>query len=86
MKYQMVLIEWLDSRQPSTGWQFLEAMETPKACRCLSVGWLLDEGEEQIVIAAHMSDIDQDGQVMGVVVIPSCSVLKKTLIEEKGVG
>jgi hypothetical protein len=78
VKYPMVLIEWLDSRQPSIGWQFVENMEMPKPCKCLSVGWLLDEGEDQIVIAAHMNDMDQDDQVMGVMVIPSCSVLKKT--------
>jgi hypothetical protein len=77
-KYPMVLIEWLDSRQPSTGWQFVENMEIPMPCKCLSVGWLLAEGENQTVIAAHRNDMDQDDQVMGVMVIPSCSVLKKT--------
>jgi hypothetical protein len=84
IKYQMVLIEWVDSRQPSSDWQFLEGLEMPKPCKCLSVGWLLDESKDQTVIAAHINDIGHDDQVMGVMVIPLCSILKKTLIEEKG--
>lgn len=74
----LVLIEWLDSRQPSQGWQFLEDIDMPKACKCMSVGWLLDEDAGRVVIAAHRNVQDKDNQVMGVMVIPSCSILKKT--------
>jgi hypothetical protein len=77
-EYQMVLVEWLDSRQPTRGWQFLEDMKMPKSCRCLSVGWLLDEDADRVVIAAHRNDQDQDDQVMGIMVIPSGSIKKMT--------
>lgn len=74
----MVLIEWLDSRQPFSGWQFLEDLEMPKSCKCLSVGWLLEEDADRVVIAAHLGDMSRGGQVMGVMAIPMRSVLKKT--------
>ena len=53
----------------------------PKACKCISVGWLLDEDAERVVIAAHRNDQDQDDQVMGVMAIPSCSILKKSSLK-----
>ena len=59
----------------------MENMEISTPCKYLSMGWLLEEGEEQIVIAGHFNDIGLDDQVMGVMVIPSCSILKKTLLK-----
>ncbi|OGP74927.1 MAG: hypothetical protein A2Y80_08225 [Deltaproteobacteria bacterium RBG_13_58_19] len=81
IKYQMVLIEWLDSRQPFTGWQFLEDMEIPNSCKCSSVGWLLEEDVDRVVIAAHLGDLNRNGQAMGVMVIPLCAIQKKTLLK-----
>lgn len=81
IEHQMVLIEWLDSRQPTQGWQFLEDLEIPKACKCISMGWLLDEDAERVVIAAHRNDQDQNDQVMGIMVIPSCSIQKKIILK-----
>jgi len=78
IKYSMVLIEWVDSRQPTKGSQFLEDMEMPSTSKCLSIEWLLDEDAERVVIAVHRNDQDQYDQVMGVMVIPSCSIKKKT--------
>jgi len=81
VKHKMVLIEWLDSRQPFSGWQFLKDLEMPKSCKCISVGWLLEEDADQVVVAAHLNDLGKDDQVMGVMAIPSCSILKKTLLK-----
>jgi hypothetical protein len=77
----MVLIEWLDSRQPFSGWQFIEDLEVPKSCKCISVGWLLEEDAGRVVIAAHLGDLNRNGQTMGVMVIPLCAILKKTLLK-----
>jgi len=76
MKHQLMLIEWLDSRTPTANWQFLDDAEIPKPCKCISVGFLISDDGTQKVIASHLNDTDTDTQVMGMMSIPSCSIVR----------
>ena len=72
----LVLVEWEDSRQPSSQWQYISSLDMPTVCRCVSVGFLLHEEDGIKVLAANMGDIDSedDMQVTGVIAIPECSI------------
>jgi len=76
MKYRHVLIKWLDSRNPTSNWQFLDDLNPPLPCKCVSVGFLLSEDQSQKILASHINDLDGDIQVMGVMAIPCYCILE----------
>ena len=76
----LVLIEWEDSRQPIPGWMCLSAFDKAEICKCVSVGFLLDDGLDQKVLAPNMADIEDKHniQTSGVIHIPAKCVLRIT--------
>jgi hypothetical protein len=82
----LVLVEWLDSRQPSPRWQYLSRYEPASACLCTSVGWLIHDGPDVKALAPNMADIgdkDDDMQASGIIHIPTPAVKRVVrLIEE----
>ena len=81
----LVLIQWEDSRQPSSSWVRLSDLgsdHTPVLCA--SVGWMVRDTPEVKVICQNMGDIDcdDDMQVSGVMVIPTRCVLSVEKLEE----
>jgi hypothetical protein len=53
----LVLVEWQDSRQPSGGWQWADECGKPEPVKCLTVGWLLQENEDALLIAQNLGDV-----------------------------
>ncbi len=76
----LVIIVWLDSRQPTSTWQWISKIEGQKPVRIKSVGWLIQDTAQQKVLASHLSDPEQDGdqQANGVITIPTRSVCTVT--------
>ena len=70
MEADLVLIEWEDSRQPSSAWRRVSSLEPASAVRCKTVGWLIEDGDV-VVVAQNLGDTDADDpQVSGVMAIP----------------
>lgn len=84
----LVMIEWMDSAQPQSCWKFLADVGTPDSIHCVSVGWLVADGEENKSVVPNMGNInDPDSiQVSGVVTIPVCSIVKITMLQEPTLG
>ena len=59
----MVLIEWLDSRSPFSGWEWLDEREDPQPSTCTTVGWLVKESADGILVAPTIADVDADAAV-----------------------
>ena len=82
-------IEWLDSRQPSSGWQFAEGFEPESVVRVRTLGFVMQEDEKAIAIAQSVA---YDGfrqpvtQISGVMTIPRVCILeiKKIMVTENG--
>jgi len=80
---RLVVIEWLDSRQPVPAWQFIGAIEAPTVCNCLSVGFLVFESDDAKVLAPNLADTDSDDmQASGTITIPNCSIKRVTDISQ----
>ena len=79
-KYQLIKIDWEDSRQPVSEWLYLEDYEKPSAVICQSIGWLIHDGKDVKAIAQNIGDADEKIQVSGVMQIPVCSIKKITEI------
>ena len=80
----LVMIEWVDSRQPSPSWTRLTQFKPEGICDCVSVGFLVYDGEDYKALAANMADIssDENMQASGVINIPTPSITKITPLEE----
>jgi hypothetical protein len=52
----LVLIRWLDSRQPCAAWRYLADVGEPKAVECATVGWLLKDNTD-VKVALVISEI-----------------------------
>ena len=78
------LVEWADSRQPTGQWSRIGELQW-ESCRCYSVGFVVQDDDDVIVLAGSLADIGQDEQVTGVIVIPRASVLRKTAISCKAI-
>ena len=84
-KCPLVLIEWEDSRQPTSHWEYLAEFNNPGVCLCASVGFLLRDLDDTKILASNMADIKskEDVQASGVICIPTSCVKRIKKLEEK---
>lgn len=83
MSADLVMIEWEDSRQPEPGWVRLTDFQPDKACLCVSVGFLVHDGDETKALAPNMADIEGDNmQASGIIYIPTRCVKRIVPLEE----
>jgi len=75
---RLVLVEWLDSRQPAPQWQWTSSLEPALPIKCLSVGFLLRQDRYAVALAPNLGDIDSTGdqQVSGCMTIPRRAVTR----------
>ncbi len=73
---RLVLIEWEDSTQPVSHWQFADEAK-PSIVRIASVGWLLKDGKKLKALAPNVGGLDGKvkAQVCGVISIPTRCVI-----------
>ena len=62
---KLVMIEWRDAVGGTrAGWKPVADMTRDKPHQCRSVGWLVSETEERLVIVPHLTnDNDGDGEL-----------------------
>lgn len=75
---KMVLVEWEDSSQPRSSWVFISDLDEPQIIKCMSVGYLLDDGRDVKTLAlsiGHYDDIDSR-QVNGIMTIPTRCIIR----------
>ncbi|WP_290818255.1 hypothetical protein [Ferrovibrio sp.] len=74
----MVLIEWVDSRQPVPEWRYVSDYDNAmNVIPVMSLGFLIHDGKDVKALAPNLGQIGQDDeQTSGVIRIPSRAVLK----------
>ena len=80
----LVIVEWEDSRQPSGAWKRLSEFKPDGICQCVSVGFLIYDGEDYKTVAPNMADIssDENMQASGLIHIPTTCVTKISPLKE----
>jgi hypothetical protein len=73
-------VEWADSRQPTNVWTRIGEAVQLEFCRCYSVGFVVQDDRDVIVLAANVADVSEEAQATGVIVIPRVAVLKRTTL------
>lgn len=75
-------ITWVDSYGCGPSWRTLD--ELPDACICNSVGWVIRENEEVLVIAPHYSEpSDGDTVYCGEMVIPIACIRERVQLQSR---
>lgn len=70
-----MVVEWLDSRSPESGWRMIEDCEMPRTCKCLTVGYLVVDNKREKVLAQSVADVEYGPlQANGLMVIPAIAI------------
>ena len=79
---RLVMIEWLDSMGVGGEWQCPDCLKDPEPVVCRSVGWIVRETEDYIVVASHhhAGDCNEEAseQVCGTMAITKATVRRIT--------
>src|SRR5215470_10149884 len=77
--YKLVAVEWVDSAQPVSAWQWADDYEMPQIVVCVSVGYLIAETDDAIALAPNLGDIGRERiQASGIIRLPRPAVRKIT--------
>lgn len=77
-KYSPVAIEWKDSSSIQNGWIESGNLDALGVSECLSVGFILSEDKEKVVICANISNANQSNPLVN-----GCMVILKKQITKR---
>lgn len=75
--YPLLYVEWIDASTTGAAWSDVSDLKDVAPAYCRSVGWLIAEGPEHIVLAASIGDDEEDA------VGNDISILKVTIKKRK---
>ncbi len=77
MQWPLVLVRWLDSAAPDSNWISLRDYQGVASLECISVGYLVHEGDGRKTIAPHIAypNDEEQRQGNGLTVIPDQAIL-----------
>jgi hypothetical protein len=80
----LVIIRWLDSRQPCGQWRYLSALPEARPVEVATVGWLLTDTADVKVVCQNVGDLDDPAkaQASGIMTIPTRCVLSVERLTE----
>ena len=82
--YPLVLVEWIDAASRGIRrWMTVEDVADFEEYRCVSVGWLIAESKDYIVVAPHVSpdeDIARLSDVQGEMKIPKAAIKRRKVL------
>jgi len=80
----LVIIRWHDSRQPCGHWRFLSALPETTVVEVATVGWLLKDTADVMVVCQNVGDLGhpEKAQASGIMTIPTRCVLSVERLTE----
>lgn len=82
--FDLILVEWVDSLQPVTGWHMADDLPALEAAKCKTVGWLVAENDDAMMIAQNIANPDSSQeQAGGLMRIPKCCVTSASVLSSR---
>ena len=72
---KLVFVEWEDSAQGHSHWQYLDEIEIPSTIQCQSVGWLINKNDQVIQLANSIGGVS-GSQASGIITILGKCIVK----------
>jgi hypothetical protein len=84
----LVIIRWLDSRQPCGQWRYLSALPEARPVEVATVGWLVKDTIDVKVVCQSVGDLEhpEKAQASGIMTIPARCVLSIERLTEEESG
>jgi hypothetical protein len=84
----LVIIRWLDSRQPCGQWRYLSSLPDVRPVEVATVGWLVKDTEDVKVVCQNVGDLEnpERAQASGIMTIPTRCVLSVEKLTEEEVS
>jgi hypothetical protein len=81
---KLLLVEWVDSAQPISGWRHLSDLPKIEIIECVSVGWQVGKTDSVIMLAPNIGDIESgdNAQASGFIRIPTAAVTRIAELKE----
>ena len=81
----LVIIRWLDSRQPCGQWRYLSSLPEAKPVEVATVGWLVKDTADVKVVCQNIGDLGhpEKAQASGIMTIPTRCVLSVERLTEE---
>jgi hypothetical protein len=85
LPYELLLVEWVDASRIDPNWIDIADIEEPYAHRCISVGYLVRENEEGIILAPNFGSVDigESRHCYGGVMIPRHAIKTRKRLTAK---
>lgn len=80
----LVIIRWVDSRQPCGQWRYLSALPEARPVEVATVGWLVKDTSDVKVVCQSVGDLEhpEKAQASGIMTIPTRCVLSVERLTE----
>lgn len=81
----LVIIRWLDSRQPCGQWRYLSSLPDAQPVEVATVGWLVKNTADVMVVCQNVGDLEnpEKAQASGIMTIPTRCVLSVERLTEE---
>ena len=81
----LVIIRWLDSRQPCGQWRYLSSLPDVRPVEVATVGWLVKDTADVKVVCQNVGDLEnpERAQASGIMTIPTRCVLSVEKLTEE---
>jgi hypothetical protein len=77
----LVLVEWEDSLQPVSAWHIMDDLPVLEVAHCKTVGWLVAENGEAVMVAQSSADLKStDAQAGGFMRIPKSCIKRVSVL------
>ncbi|MEX2964742.1 hypothetical protein [Microbulbifer sp. TYP-18] len=74
-RLKLVRVDWVDSAQPYGCWNHLSDLPPLEVVECKTVGWLVAESDEVLMLAQNLGDVNtESAQASGLMRIPRVCV------------
>lgn len=81
---KLLLVEWEDSARPLSEWRYIDDAPSMEIIRCLSVGWVISENKQLLMLAPNIGNVDSESeQACGFMRIPKKSITSIKVLEKK---
>tara|TARA_R110000737_G_scaffold321683_1_gene333733 strand:+ start:39 stop:356 length:318 start_codon:yes stop_codon:yes gene_type:complete len=85
IKEKMVLVEWEDSASPLSRWCHLDDLPTLEVIKCVSVGFIVAESDQVLMLAPNIGDSGTDNaQASGCIRIPKSGITMQRGLRSDG--